>query len=355
MPSAEEPQPSQVHAATRGRVSVITLDRPKAINALTLDMIRDLDRLIAAADADPAIDVIVLRGAGERGFCAGGDMVSVRTGALAGDPTTHEFFLEEYALNARIARCATPIVALMDGLVLGGGVGLSGHASHRLVTERSKVGMPEVGIGFVPDVGGTWLLSRAPGQLGTFVALTGDHVGPLDAIELGLADAMVPSGQLDAVVDRIVAGEHPDAVVASGTRDTSGSALAAHRGWIDSCFAGDDVAGIVGRLGVIDDPAARHAADVMATRSPTSLVVTLAMVRRARFLASLEACLALEYSAVLPSIGTHDLSEGVRAALVDKDRRPVWQPPRLADVSAAEVAAFFRRFDEGETSIDDFC
>jgi enoyl-CoA hydratase len=345
-----------VHGEHRGAVGVITLNRPRAINALTLEMVRAIDAHLRRFEADPAVAAIVLRGAGERGFCAGGDMVSVRAAALAGDPEAHRFFLEEYTLNARLGRCAKPIVALMEGLVLGGGVGLSGHVSHRLVTPSSKVGMPEVGIGFVPDVGATWLLSRAPGELGTHAALTGAHVGPHDAVALGLADRVVAPDVAVAVVDRLADGAPVDEVAGAAVAlPREAAPLDEARDWIDRCYAGDDVAAIVARLRAEPSAGAAEAADLIATRSPTSLVVTLHALRRARDLATLEACLALEYSAVLEFIGTPDLHEGVRAALVDKDRAPRWQPSSLAEIDRdAVLRSFFRRFDDDQSWVETF-
>lgn len=337
---------STVLTEQRGRVGMITLNRPRAINALDLEMIRLLQAAFDRFEAADDVDVIVLGGAGDRGFCSGGDMVSARAAVLAGDPEAHRFFIEEYRLNATIARCATPVVAFMDGLVLGGGIGLAGHARYRLVTETAKVGMPEVNIGFVIDVGGSWLLAHAPGELGTYLALTGEHVGPLDALLVGAADRLVDRTSLDGLVDGLAAGTPVQAAIDAVTVAALDDApLALARAWIDRCFAAPDVESIVGRLKREDDPAAHRAADVMATRSPTSMVVSLELLRRARDLPDLEACLALEYSAVLEVLPSHDLIEGVRAALVDKDRSPAWQPATLAEVSPAFVTACFARAD----------
>lgn len=328
----------------RGRVGIITLNRPRAINALDLDMIRLLQTAFDRFEAADDVDVIVLRGAGERGFCSGGDMVAARASVLAGDPESHRFFIEEYHLNARIARCATPVVAFMDGLVLGGGIGLAGHASHRLVTETARIGMPEVNIGFVIDVGGSWLLAHAPGELGTYLGLTGEHVGPLDALLVGAADRLVDRASLDGLVEALVAGTPLQTAIDAVTVAALDEApLGQARTWIDRCFAAPDVASILSRLQREDDPAAHRAAEVMLGRSPTSMVVSLELLRRARAAADLEECLALEYSAVLEVLPSHDLIEGVRAALVDKDRSPQWHPTTVADVSPAFVAACFAR------------
>ena len=331
----------------RGPLGLVTLNRPRAINALDLEMIRQLQHLVDEYDADDGIGVIVMQGAGERGFCAGGDMVSARAAVLAGDPEPHRFFLEEYALNATIARCATPIVAVMDGLVLGGGIGLAGHARHRLVTETSRVGMPEVTIGFVPDVGGTWLLGRAPGETGVLAAMSGEHLTAADAMYLGVADRCVDRTSLAEMIDRLAAGVAPtEAIDAITVPMLDECYLAHHRDWIDRCFGAPDAESVMSRLETSPESEARRIAEVIATKSPSSVVLAHALVRRARTLDGVEAALALEYSTVLEVLHTPDLAEGVRAALVDKDRRPVWNPGRLADVDGDLVQRCFARFDD---------
>ncbi len=346
MTSSDQPV-GDVIVERRGSAGVITLNRPQAINALTLPMVRELAHGLHELEADDSIRTIVLRGAGERGFSAGGDMVAASLAAQAGDPAAARFFTEEYALNARIARCPKPVVAVMDGIVLGGGVGLTGHASHRWVTERARVGMPEVGIGFVPDVGGTWLLSRAPGELGTYAGLTGNHLTADDTIALGLADRRIESASIEALVSRLSAGEPADDVALAGTVPAADAGrLAVDRHWIDECFASDDVAAVVERLRAHRSDRARAAAGVIETRSPLALVVTLRALRQARTLTTLEACLELEHSMVMEFLDTPDLHEGVRAALIDKDRTPRWQPPTVAEVDPAVIDRFFRRFAE---------
>ncbi len=329
-----------------GPLGLITLNRPRAINALDLDMIRQLQVLIDDYDADDEITSIALRGAGDRGLCAGGDMVTARAAVLSGDPEPYRFFLEEYTLNARIARCATPVIAFMDGLVLGGGIGLAGHARHRLVTESSKVGMPEVTIGFVPDVGGTWLLSRAPGDTGMLAALSGEHLGWNDAIYMGLADRLTTKDGFDTLIDQISSGvAASDAVNAATVASFDEAPLSLARSWVDTCFGAPDVASVLARLERDDHAEAHRLAEVIATKSPSSLVLTHALITRARHLADLESALALEYSVVLEVLMSHDLIEGVRAALVDKDRSPRWNPHTLSAVPADLVARAFERYE----------
>lgn len=314
---------AEVLFSVRGAVGHIVLNRPRAINALTQGMVTAVSAQLELWAADDSVHSVVLTGAGERGLCAGGDIVAMYRDATAGDGSAAErFWRDEYAMDARIARYPKPFVAIMDGVTLGGGVGISAHASHRVVTERSRVGMPETTIGYVPDVGGLWLLARAPGELGTYLALSGESVGPGDAIALGLADYYVPSsalvGTLDARSVEALA-ETPPAPV-----------LLAERAWIDEAFAGDDLSVILARL------EGRPIADVLAAKSPTALVVTLAALRRAKSFPTLEDGLAQDLRVSLRNLASPDFAEGIRAQVVDKDRNPRWNPARVEDVTGTE-------------------
>ena len=346
-PAASSPQPVAapvVLSERRGSIGIITLNRPKVINALNLAMVRQIADCLADFESETTT-AIVLRGAGERGFCAGGDMVSASVAAQAGEADAARFFTEEYALNLQISKCVTPVVAIMDGIVLGGGVGLSGHASHRVVTETARVGMPEVGIGFIPDVGGTWLLSRANGQLGTFVALTGEHLDAAGAIACNLADWQIERSSIDDLVSRLAQGQPvDDAIVTIGGTMNNDHGWLRDRPWIDRCFAADDATAIVNALCREIDGRAIAAAATIRTRSPLAVTVTLRALRIARQLGDLQSCLALEHSAVMQFLDTPDLHEGVRAALIDKDRNPRWRPDRLEDVTSADVDPFFEAF-----------
>lgn len=333
--------------AVEGALGRITLNRPQAINALTLAMVRAIDAALRAWEHDPRVAAVLLDGAGERGFCAGGDQRALWDAMRAGDPLPYTFWREEYALNARIARYPKPLAAVMDGITMGGGIGLAGHARHRLATPRLRAAMPEVRIGFSPDVGGTWLLSRAPGELGTHVALTAATIGPADAILCRLADRVVDEAELAALVARLRAGDLA-ALTLPGAHDSGidGAPLAAARPWIDACYAGDSLAAILARLRVCPEPAARTAAAAIAAHSPTALTIALRALRTARTLPSLDACLALEYRVSSGFVGAHDYLEGIRAALVDKDRAPRWQPAQIADVRDADVARHFCTADD---------
>jgi len=334
----------------QGRLGHIVLNRPKAINALTHGMVREILAVLAGWEHDDGVATVLLTGSGERGLCAGGDVVAIYRDALAGGSATADFWADEYTLNARIARYPKPYVALMDGLVLGGGVGLSAHGSLRVVTERTRIGMPEVGIGFVPDVGGTWLLSRAPGELGTHLALTAGQASGPDAIALGLASHFVPSDRLPALAAAL-ADEPADAAVRRFAAEVPPSPLAAQRDWIDECYAADSVEEILRRLQSHPAPAAREAAEAVQAKSPTALKVTLASLRRARALGSLEEALDQEYRVSLHCLAGAEFPEGVRAQLVDKDRNPRWEPPVLEQVDGERIEAFFAGLAERELGL----
>lgn len=339
---------------TEGRILRITLNRPRALNALTHAMVRRVDEGLTTAERDDAVVAVVISGAGDRGLCAGGDIRSIHDDARAGGEASLAFWRDEYHLNARIARFPKPYVALMDGIVMGGGVGVSAHGDVRIVTERSRVAMPETGIGFVPDVGGTSLLAKAPGELGTHLALTGQAVGPADAVLCGLADHFVRAERLPDLTASLAGSTHADEVLPTVLRYVSeapGGELATHRAWIDACYAADTVEEIVDRLGASGVTAAKETADVLLAKSPTALKVTLAAVRRARRLGSLEAVLDQEYRVSCRAFTAPDLVEGVRAQIIDKDRNPTWHPAGLADVTEADVARYFAPLGDQELGL----
>lgn len=329
---------SRVRARADGSVGHLTLDRPDAINALDLPMIQDIAAALDGWEHHPDIQVILLDGAGERGFCAGGDVRGLREQILAGRADeTAAFFRAEYALNARIAEYPHPIVAIADGVTMGGGIGLAGHAAVRVVTERSALAMPETRIGFTPDVGGSWLLGRAPGRVGEYLALTGATMDAADAIYAGFADHMVPADRIGDLHDALVtrADPHtPTELVLLFDETAPPSRLEAARHWIDAAFSADTVAEIVDRLRARPEDHAHAAADTLGELPPTALTVTLAAVRSARGLPGLRAALQQEYGLVMWFATTQpDLVEGIRAQLVDKDRSPQWRPATLADLS----------------------
>lgn len=328
-----------------GNVGLITLNRPKAINSLNQPMIDALSAVLTDWARDDKVRAVLLSGAGERGLCAGGDVVSIYHSARKDGVEARRFWRDEYQLNAQISEFAKPYVAVMDGIVMGGGVGVSAHANTRVVTDTSKVAMPEVGIGFIPDVGGVYLLSRAPGGLGLHAALTGAPFSGADAIAMGFADHYVPHADVEAFRRAVVADGVESALAKYAVEPPPGE-LAAQRDWIDECYAGQTVEDIVTALRAHGASPAHDAADLIATRSPIALSVTLAAVRRAADLPTLKDVLVQDYRVSSASLRSHDLVEGIRAQLIDKDRNPQWSPARLADVTAADVEAYFAPVDD---------
>jgi len=332
----------EVLFAQSGGLAHIVLNRPRVINALNHGMVTAISAMLEQWRLDAAVQTVLLTGSGDRGLCAGGDIVTLYHDAMHGNgEISSQFWGDEYLLNAAISNFPKPYVAIMDGIVLGGGIGLSAHASHRIVTERSKIGMPETAIGFFPDVGGTWLLSHAPGELGTLLALTGGSVDAADAIAVGLADSYVQSADLPAL---IAALEHAEAAEAIGLFATTppASGLLSRKTAIDAVFSAPTVAEILRRLG--DDPSAA----VIASNSPTALTVTLKALRLARTLPSLEAALAQEFRMATRAVCSPDFAEGVRAQVIDKDRQPKWSPATLSAVDPAVIEALFEPLGLGE-------
>ncbi|MFE6871732.1 enoyl-CoA hydratase/isomerase family protein [Kitasatospora sp. NPDC057692] len=339
----------EVRVRRDGRVGRIVLDRPRALNSLTHGMVLDVRAALEAWAGDDAVRVVVLTGAGERGLCAGGDIRAFHDDAKAGGAGTRAFFRDEYRLNALIARYPKPYVAVMDGITMGGGVGVSAHGSVRIVTERSVVAMPETRIGLVPDVGGTWLLSRAPGELGTHLALTAASMTAGDALLCGFADHFVPSAALPDLLGEL-ADAPVEQVLARHTAPAPAAPLAGQRAWIDACYAAGSVEEIAARLTAGGVPEAKQAAEELAERSPTMLKVTLAALRRARAHGSLEESLTQEYRVSCAALAHHDLVEGIRAQVVDKDRNPRWSPATLSGVDERAVSAFFEPPADGDWS-----
>jgi enoyl-CoA hydratase len=293
-------------------------------------------------EADDAVRAVVVTGAGERGLCAGGDIIALYHSARADGSEARQFWYDEYLLNAHIGRYAKPYVAVMDGIVMGGGVGVSAHGSVRVATDTTKMAMPEVGIGFIPDVGGTLILSRAPGLLGLHAALTGATFDGADAIAMGFADHYVPHAALDAFKKSIF-DDGIDAALAAHAVEPPPSRLLAQREWIDRCYAGETAVEIVAALRGHD--AGLAAADLIESRSPISVSVALEAVRRAAKLDTLEDVLRQDYRTSCAALRSHDFVEGIRAQVVDKDRNPHWSPASLAAVTTADVEAYFAPAD----------
>jgi enoyl-CoA hydratase len=330
-----------------GSAGTIRLNRPKALNSLTLLMVRAIALALEQFALDPEIGSVIILGEGERGFCAGGDIRALHQSGRSESGDASSFWREEFLLNHAIANYPKPYVALMDGITMGGGVGLSAHGSHRIVTERTRLAMPETGIGYFPDVGASWLLPRAPGKSGTWLGLTGHEIGAADAIYANLADHFVHSAELPEMIGAIgrlsgrTSAADVHAAIAPFAQSPGESMLAANGELMDRAFGEDTVEEILGLLAAAEGDFAAATLKVIATRSPTSLKLTLRLLRAGADSANLAECLERELGACLQILHSPDFYEGIRAAVIDKDRKPVWSPPSLADVDGEMIARFF--------------
>lgn len=331
----------------RGSLLLIRLNRPKVLNSLSLHMVRLLESLLDDVERDESIRAVVMIGMGERAFCAGGDIRALYDAGRAGQDLPETFWREEYCLDDRLSRFRKPVIAVMNGITMGGGVGLAGHASHRVVIERTVFAMPEVGIGFFPDVGASWLLTRDSGYFGTYVALTGVNCGPAETIHAGIGDVHIPEAAIEDLLEGLASlprdAGHADvtalvtslATVATLTLSSDQLAL------IDRVFSQDRVEDILAALDKESDPFAAETRARLAGKSPISLKITLALYRMGRTAPDLRACLEREFCVTGGMIAGHDFYEGVRAAIIDKDRNPRWRPETISAVTTEMVAHYF--------------
>lgn len=339
---------SPVIVSRTGCLGCITLNRPKALNSLNADMVALFDRALTDFETDGAIRAVLIKGAGDKAFCAGGDIRAIYEQGKRGSEEPGQFWASEYRLNARIARFAKPCVAFMDGIVMGGGAGLSVHASHRVVTERTRFAMPEVGIGFIPDVGASWFLTRCDPWLGDYVALTGGIFGAPDALRLGVADQFVPSASLpdlEAALACLPRDGDPavlSQVIATFSRAAGAGMLDAASNEIRRLFSFETIEQVLAELQADSSEFSRVTLETLRRRSPTSLKVTLKLLRLGRMANSLEECLERERQAAAEALNRPDFYEGVRAVIIDKDGRPQWTPSSVEEVDPQSEAAFFR-------------
>ena len=325
-----------------GRIGRVRLNRPKALNSLTPGMVRAFSTALRAFATDPEIVAVLVTGEGDRAFCAGGDIRALYDLREQDKEPYRTFWREEYRLNAMIARFPKPYVVLMDGVVMGGGVGVSAHGNCRIVTERTRLAMPEATIGFIPDVGGTWLLTRRAGGAGVYMALSGETVTGADAIHVGLADVEIPSSSVERLVESVLRLDRPEdirEILATLAQPPRRGALERHKDILDHAMQGRDVNEILDRLRSSGAPFAEAAASRIAANSPTSLVVTLRLLGMATKAPRLEDCLTNEFRAACRLLESHDLYEGIRAALIDKDKDPRWLPASLEEVDDGSVTA----------------
>ncbi len=332
----------------RGPVALITLNREKALNALSHEMALQLHAWLRDFEQDDDVACVVVQGAGDRAFCAGGDVRLLYDEGRAGGTYPYDFYRDEYRLNSDIFHFPKPYVALMDGIVMGGGVGVSVHGSHRVATERTSFAMPETGIGLFPDVGGSYFLSRLPGKIGLYLALTGARMKAADAVYTGVCDVHVASDRLSALIDDLAAADYGgdafaavDKTISARASDPGEPTLSYLRGAIDKAFAGDSLDNVM--AGLLENQKdewalANHA--TMLAKSPTSMRIAFRQITSGANL-SFDQCMHMEYRIACGCIEGHDFYEGVRAVVIDKDQQPKWRPASLADCTDEDVARYF--------------
>lgn len=344
-----------IKVSVTNRIGFISLDRAKALNSLSLEMVRAITQALLTWRDDPDILAVIIGSSSEKAFCAGGDIRFFHecggSSPKGGSALLEDFFTEEYALNFLIHHYPKPYVALMNGIVMGGGMGIAQCASAgrvRIVTESSKIAMPEVHIGLFPDVGGSYFLSRAPGQIGAYLGITGSTIGAADALYAGLADLFIPTAQLPALTAMLESTARSDiheaihdfAASFKGQIDPPNSMLARHRSWIDQYFAADDVQSILSGLILEGSPFAHNVIAMMQQRSPLMMCVTLRELRLGAAM-SLAECLRMERTMVRRCFEHGEVLEGVRARVIDKDNNPRWSPATLGAVTPEMVSLFF--------------
>ncbi|MBN9000481.1 MAG: enoyl-CoA hydratase/isomerase family protein [Rhizobiales bacterium] len=336
----------------RGRIGLVTLNRPAALNALNQAMVEALSAALRDCAADEAVAAVIVRANG-RAFCAGGDIRHAHDIGREGPPA-YEFFRHEYRLNAQIHHFPKPYVALIDGFVMGGGAGISIHGSHRVFAEGAVFSMPETGIGFFTDVGSSYVLARLPHEIGVYCGLTSARLARGDALHVGIATHAAPAAAFDAIVDALAGSGDVEAVLAPyRSATTPPETLGAVDAEIARIFATGTVDAILARLDAVEGqhaPFFGRAADAIRSKSPTSLKIVLRQIRAARAL-DFDDCIRLDYRIAHQILTGHDFYEGVRAALVDKDRNPRWRPATLAEVDARTVEAHFVPPAEGDLEL----
>jgi enoyl-CoA hydratase/carnithine racemase len=342
---------AEVICEKMGHCGVITLNRPKALNALTLNMVRVIARALDQWEKDAEIRSVVIKGAGDRAFCAGGDIKRLYELGKAGDYDGQTaFWREEYQLNYRIKTYPKPYIALIHGIVMGGGAGVGIHAHHTVATETFSFAMPEVGIGFFPDIGASYFLPRLAGYAGSYLALTGSRIALGDALVLGLVQAHVPAAKLEALLNRLIAGAEVKAAIAAETAPGPDSSLAAESAFIDAAFVGENVATILSRIAAAADAGSSFAAktrDTILSKSPISVAIALRQMQRGAGL-DLAENLKMDLRIVTRIARGHDFYEGVRATLIDRDNHPQWRPDKFETMKTADIDPYFASLGEDE-------
>jgi len=334
----------------RGAAGLITLNRPKALNALTHGMCVSMQAKLKQWASDASVACVVIQGEGERAFCAGGDIRTLYDSGKAGTPYAVEFYRDEYLLNAYIKHFPKPYIALLRGFVMGGGVGVSLHGSHRVADESMQFAMPETGIGLFPDVGGSFFLPRLPGEIGMYLGLTGTRLKTADAIYAGVATHFVPAIRREALIDALADGMEIGQALGAMSEPAAEASLGAQRATIDRIFGVANVESILAALDAGDGEWARTTALAIRTKSPTATKLAFRQIRNGKSL-SFDDCMRMEFRMVNRVIAGHDFYEGVRATIIDKDGVPRWKPASLAEVNDADVDAYFESLGNKELPI----
>lgn len=328
-----------------GKAGVVTLNRERALNALTVGMVRALDAQLRAWETDHRVKRVIIEGVGDKAFCAGGDIRQLYDWGLAMDPQFLDFYREEYLLNTYIKHYPKPYIALLDGIVMGGGVGVSVHGSHRVVTEATTFAMPETGIGLFPDVGGTYFLPRCPGEIGMYMGLTGARLKAGDAMYAGVGTHYVPRERLRDLKRALKTFAEPDEAIQKYSEPIDPETFGRHRGAIDRHFLQNSAEGVLASLKSDPSDWAQKQAGIVAMKSPTSLKICHRQLRDGLTL-DFNACMRLEYRVVNRIFTGHDFFEGTRAVVIDKDMAPSWKPASLGAVSNDEINAYFNPLAE---------
>ncbi|MGJ8527361.1 enoyl-CoA hydratase/isomerase family protein [Maritalea sp.] len=331
-----------------GDVGVITLNRPNALNALSHAMVDGMTDALKAWADDDSIRCVLIDGAGERAFCAGGDIQAIYENGRKDPVGSLKFWRDEYQLNAMIANYKKPYIALMHGFTMGGGVGVSAHGSHRIVTDSSIISMPEVGIGFLPDVGGTWLLHNAPKGVGAYYGISGARMGPDDAIFLNFADAYVPQETFATIKDRLIKGADIDDLLAEVSQKPKSGEARLHQTAIACWFETDNVEQVLANIEADGSAFAQGALKLLKRQCPLSVKSTFYALQKAANFSSVEQSLQLELRFCAASLQGENFYEGIRAAIIDKDRNPQWAPASLAEVSDKMVKDMFAPLGDNE-------
>lgn len=344
MPAFKNSDDQEVLSRVEGHAGVITLNRPKALNALSLSMIREITRLLLAWKDDPRICAVIIQSGNEKAFCAGGDVRSVYEARLKGERDFMEaIFQEEYLLNFIISIYPKPYIALINGIAMGGGLGISIHGSHRIVTERTTMAMPETTIGFFPDVGAGYFLNQCPGEIGTFLGVSGESITGADALYAGLATHRLGSHEIPGIYQALTAAqsfEEVDDALQDAAGGQSDCFLQANRHLIDRCFSFHTMEEIFEALRKESNPVAQAWLKGGLKKSPTSLKLALALLRRTKGL-PLKEVLSLDFQVSQHCVKNHDFFEGIRSVLIDKDQNPFWEPRQLSDISAQMIEEYF--------------